>query len=345
MSQSFDIAVVGATGTVGETIVQVLEERAFPVANLHLLASIESAGQSVPFKGKNVRVREVESFDFSTVRLAFFAAGATISRTIAKRATQAGCTVIDLSGAFDTAQAPTIVPEINGALLHEALLDSALADGSAARLIASPSASATAVAMVLAPLQGLFEILRVNVTACLAVSAQGREAVSDLARQTTELLNVRPLETRFFDRQMAFNLLAQVGTPDMAGHVPLERRLVAELRQLLGAPELKVSVTCIQAPVFFGDSFTVSLQAASPVDLAAVNAALDAASGVELVDAGDYPTPVGDAVGQDAVYVGRVRAGIDDSQQLDLWVTCDNVRKGAALNAVQVAELLIKGDA
>jgi aspartate-semialdehyde dehydrogenase len=334
MSKSFDIAVVGATGTVGETIVQILEEREFPVAGLHLLASIESAGQSVPFRGRNVRVREVDEFDFSKARLAFFAAGPAISRSFVTRATAAGCSVIDLSGAFESAQAPLVVPEINADLLT--------AD-STTHLIASPSPSATAVAMVLAPLRGLLDIQHVSVTACLAVSALGREGVSELARQTTELLNVRPLEPRFFDRQMAFNLLAQVGTPDEAGHVPLERRLVKELRELLGMPSLKVAACSVQVPVFFGDSFTVAVQAAGAVDIEGVNAALEAADGLELVEAGDYPTPVGDAVGQDAVYVGRVRSGIDDPTQLNLWVSCDNVRKGAALNAVQVAELLIKG--
>jgi aspartate-semialdehyde dehydrogenase len=333
MTQSFDIAVIGATGTVGETLVQILEEREFPVAGLHLLASIESAGHSVPFKGKNVRVREVDEFDFSKVQLAFFAAGPAITRSYAARATAAGCTVIDLSGGLPVEQAPNIVPEINAALI-----------GTLKKpyQIASPSPSAAALAVVIAPLRELLEILRINVTACLAVSSQGREGVAELARQTAELLNVRPMEPRFFDRQMAFNVLAQVGTPDAQGHVPLEKRLVAELRELLAVPALKVSATCMQVPVFFGDSFSVSLQMSGAVDVAAVNARLEAAPGVELVEAGDYPTAVGDAVGQDVVYVGRVRAGIDDPSELNLWITSDNVRKGAALNAVQVAELLIK---
>jgi aspartate-semialdehyde dehydrogenase len=334
MSQSFDIAVIGATGTVGENIVQILEERDFPVGQLHLLASIESAGQSVPYRGKNVRVREVNEFDFSKVALAFFAAGPAISLSYVERAMAAGCAVIDLSGALPVAQAPNLVPEVNAERLSTM---------SKPAQVASPSASAIAVAMALAPLRGLLDIQHISVTACLAVSSQGREGVSELARQTTELLNVRPLEPRFFDRQMAFNLLAQVGTPDEQGHVPLEKRLVAELRELLALPLLKVSVSCIQAPVFFGDSFTVAVQSAVAVDLPAVNAALEAAPGIELVDAGDYPTAVGDAVGQDVVYVGRVRAGIDDAAQLNFWLASDNVRKGAALNAVQLAELLIKG--
>jgi aspartate-semialdehyde dehydrogenase len=166
--------------------------------------------------------------------------------------------------------------------------------------------------------------------------------VTELARQTAELLNARPLEPRFFDRQMAFNLLAQVGTPDAQGHTLLEKRLVRELREVLAQPALKISANCIQAPVFFGDSLSVTLESSRSVDLAAVNAALEAGEGIELVDAGDYPTPVGDAVGQDVVYVGRVRHGVDEPSELNLWLTSDNVRKGAALNAVQVAELLIK---
>ena len=333
MNQSFDIAVVGATGTVGETLVQILEERDFPVANLHLLASIESAGSSVPFRGKNVRVREVDEFDFSKAKLVFFAAGPAVTLSFAAKARAAGCSVIDLSGALPADQAPQVVPESNRHIL---------AGLAQPFQISSPSPSATALAVVLAPLRELLDLQRVTVTACLAVSAQGREAVSELARQTTSLLNMHPLETRFFDRQMAFNLLAQVGKPDEQGHVPLEKRLVTELREVLGMPGLKVSVTCIQAPVFFGDSYSVSLQLAAPVDLQAVNAALEAGEGIEWVEADDYPTAVGDAVGQDVVYVGRVRQGVDDASELNLWLASDNVRKGAALNAVQLAELLIK---
>ena len=334
MNQSFDIAVVGATGTVGETIVHILEERDFPVGELHLLASLESAGSSVPYRGKNVRVREVDAFDFTQVRMVFFAAGPAVTLSFADKARAAGCAVIDLSGALAQAQAPQVVPEANAQKLQG--LPKPVQ-------VSSPSPSATALAVVLAPLRGLLDIQRVNVTACLAVSAQGRQAVSELARQTAELLNLRPLESTFFDRQMAFNLLAQVGKPDAQGHVPLEKRLVSELRDVLGMPGLKVSVTCVQAPVFFGDSFSVSVQLAGPVDLDAVNALLEAADSIELVEAGDYPTAVGDAVGQDVVYVGRVRHGVDDTSELNLWLTSDNVRKGAALNAVQVAELLIKG--
>jgi len=331
MSQPLDIAVVGATGSVGETLVQILEELEFPVATLHLLASMESAGSSVMFAGKKVRVREVDSFDFAQVKLAFFAAGAAVSRSFAQKAREAGCSVIDLSGGLDDALA--LVPEANGEVVDSLALPA---------LLASPSSAAVALAVALAPLKGLLDIERVQVMACLAVSSQGREAVNELARQTAELLNARPLEPRFFDRQVAFNLLAQVGATDEQGHAALERRLVSELRVLLGLPELKISVSCVQVPVFFGDSFSVAVQSRQSVDLQSINQALDAAASVECVENDDYPTPVGDAVGQDVVYVGRVRHGVDEDQQLNLWLTTDNVRKGAALNAVQLAQLLIK---
>ena len=332
MTQTFEIAVIGATGTVGETLVQILEELEFPVGTLYLLAGSNSAGASVPFRGKNVRVKEVDTFDFSKVQLAFFAAGPAVTLSFAPRATAAGCAVIDLSGALPAEQAPQVVPQANAHVLKALKKPFQLG---------SPSPCATYLAVVLAPLRGVVDIQRV--TANLAISAQGREAVSELARQTAELLNVRPLEPAFFDRQVAFNLLAQVGTPDAQGHTALEKRLVHELRAVLETPLLKISATCVQAPVFFGDSLTVSLQMAAPVDLAAVNRALEAAPGIELVEEGDYPTAVGDAVGQDVVYVGRVRAGIDDPAELNLWLTSDNVRKGSALNAVELAQLLIKG--
>ncbi|WP_028631324.1 MULTISPECIES: aspartate-semialdehyde dehydrogenase [Pseudomonas] len=334
MSQSLDIAIIGATGTVGETLVQLLEEREFPVGNLHLLASGESAGASVPFKGRNLRVRDVADFDFSQVRLAFFAAGEVVTRSFVPRARAVGCSLIDLSGALDPLEAPSLVPEANPELL---------AGLSAPYQLTSPSASAVALACVLAPLKDLLKPQRLSVMASLAVSSRGREGVTELARQTAELLNARPLEPRFFDRQIAFNILAQAGAPDAQGHIALERRLVSEIKQLLGEPGLRVAATCALAPVFFGDSLAVSVVAEQQLDLTAVRERLGQAPGVELVEEeGDYPTAVGDAVGQDSVYVGRVRGGVDDPCELNLWIASDNARKGAALNAVQSAELLIK---
>lgn len=333
MSKLFDIAVIGATGTVGETLVQLLEERAFPIASLHLLAGSASAGQSVPFKGKNLRVRELADFDFAQVQLVFFCAGASVTQAYAAKARGAGCAVIDLSGGLPLEQAPRLVPEANGELL---------AGLPAPFLLSSPQPLVVALALVLAPLRAALALQRVNVMAALAVSRQGREGIAELARQTTELLNMRPLEPKVFDRQIAFNLLAQVGGLEEGGHALLERQLAEELKQVLALPELRVAATCVQAPVFFGDSLAVSLQAAETVDLAQAARLLEAQEGIELVEAGDYPSVVGDAVGQDEVYVGRLRTGLDDSAELNLWIASDNVRKGSALNAVQIGELLIK---
>jgi aspartate-semialdehyde dehydrogenase len=333
MTRTFDIAVIGATGSVGEALVQLLEEREFPVAKLHLLASGESAGRSLSYKGKSLRVHDLETFDFASVRLAFFAAGSKVTQKYAVQAAAAGCAVIDLASGLPAEQAPRVIPEVNPGVL---------AGLATPYLLTSPSAPGIALAAVLAALPESIRIQRVVVTACLAVSSRGREGVAELARQTVELLNGRALEPRLFGRQMAFNLLAQVDQGDEQGHGVLERQVAGELKELLGLPQLQVAVSCIQVPVFFGDSLSVSLQAESAIDLKQVYAALDAAPALELVELDDYPTVVGDAVGQDVVYVGRVRAGLADPAELNLWIASDNVRKGAALNAVQLAELLIK---
>lgn len=333
MSKSFDVAVIGASGTVGETIVQLLDERKFPVATLHVLAGNSSAGQSVAFRGKNLRVRELAGFDFAQVQLVFFAAGAAVTSEFALKAHAAGCSVIELSGALSLDQAPRLVPEANADIL--ATLKPPF-------LLSSPAPVAVALGLVLASLKPLLTLQKITLTAALAVSSRGRDGIAELARQTAELLNMRPLEPKLFDRQMAFNLLAQVDEPDDAGHGALERRVAEELRQVLQMSELKVAVTCVQAPVFFGDSLSVSLQSSRAVDIAQVGQLLDKQPGVERVEEGDYPTVVGDAVGQDEVYVGRLRQGLDDPTELNLWIASDNVRKGSALNAVQIGELLIK---
>jgi aspartate-semialdehyde dehydrogenase len=333
MSQPINVALIGATGNVGEALVELLEEREFPIRDLHLLASSESAGQSLSFRGRQVRVRSLEAFDFSQVQLAFFAAGAEVTRACRERVLAAGCSLIDLSAALPLEQAPCVLPELG-------------VDGLPALTrpwcVSAPTPSAVACALVLAALKPVLNPQRLQLTAMLAISTLGRGGVQELARQTAELLNARPLEPKTVDRQVAFNLLAQIGEVDQQGHAQLEKRLAEEVRQLLGLPGLPVAATCALAPVFFGDSLAVGVQSDADIDVAAVQQLLEAAPGIELVEAGDYPTAVGDAVGQDQVYVGRVRHGVGDSTQLNLWIASDNVRKGAALNAVQIAELLIK---
>ncbi len=333
MSQSINIAVIGATSNVGEALVELLEEREFPVKDLHLLASSESAGQSLSFRGRQVRVRSLDAFDFTQVQLAFFAAGSEVTRSHHERVVAAGCSVIDLSAAFSLEQAPCVLPELGAAGLPVLTKP---------WCVSAPTPSAVACALVLATLRPVLRPQQLQVTAMLSISTLGRSGVQELARQTAELLNGRPLEPNTVDRQIAFNLLAQVGEVDDQGHAQLEKRLAAEIQQLLSLPELPVAATCALVPVFFGDSLALGVYADSDIDISAVLQLLEVAPGIELVEAGDYPTAVGDAVGQDQVYVGRVRRGVSDPRQLNLWIASDNVRKGAALNAVQIAELLIK---
>ena len=333
MSQSINIAVIGATSNVGEALVELLEEREFPVKDLHLLASSESAGQSLSFRGRQVRVRSLDAFDFTQVQLAFFAAGSEVTRSHHELVVAAGCSVVDLSAAFSLEQAPCVLPELGAAGLPALTKP---------WCVSAPTPSAVACALVLATLRPVLRPQQLQVTAMLSISTLGRSGVQELARQTAELLNGRPLEPNTVDRQIAFNLLAQVGEVDDQGHAQLEKRLAAEIQQLLSLPELPVAATCALVPVFFGDSLALGVYADSAIDISAVQQLLEVAPGIELVEAGDYPTAVGDAVGQDQVYVGRVRRGVSDPRQLNLWIASDNVRKGAALNAVQIAELLIK---
>lgn len=333
MPSSLDIAIVGATGLVGELLVELLEERHFPVGTLHLLGSGEAIGHALPFKGRNLRVRDLDAFDFAQVRLVFLAGEATRAAALDARLTAAGCSVVDLSGGLDPATLTWMVAEANG---------ERLADLAPPLRIGNPCAPAILLAAALAPLCPLLSLQRVTVTACLAVSSRGQEGVGELARQTAELLNARPLEPRVFGGQMAFNLLGTVDTADGEGHGRLERRVHDELRALLGLPGLEVAVTCIQVPVFFGDSLSVSVLTGEAPDLAQVRARLADAEGLELAEGDDCPSVVGDAVGQDVIHVGRLRGGLHDPRELNLWIASDNVRKGAALNAVRSAELLIK---
>lgn len=332
MPTGVGVAVVGSVSLVGEALVEVLEERAFPVSELHLLGDSEDVGHTVPFKGRNLRVGEADRFDFKRAQLVFLVGASELVSECHVKAVAAGCRIVDLSGSIPVKQQLCVVPEVNGVLL----------DSPERRAVASPLPEAVTLAIALKPIRQQLDLHRVTVTACLPVSSRGSAGVKELARQTSELLNARPLEPRVFGRQVAFNMLAQAEAVDAQGYGAQERRLVEELRQLLDMPELAVSVTFVQAPVFFGESLIVSLQGGVEADMQALSAALDAAQGVELVESDDYPTAVGDAVGQDAIYVGRLRRGICDPREVNLWIVSDNVRKGAALNAVQSGELLIK---
>lgn len=335
MSKEFHIAVVGATGVVGRQLLEILEERDFPVARLCLLASERSDGEFLDFRGDSVLVQRLDEEAFAGIDLAFFCAPAAVSASFCPIAAGAGAVCIDLSGAWRIdADVPLVLPEVN---------PQEIARARGKKIIAIPGAAAAALAMALKPLHDLIPLRRLVVTSMQAVSGAGRAGIDELRVQCGELLNGRPCDAKVFPRQIAFNCLPQTGPIDADGVDAEEAALVHDLRRLLDLPALGVTATAVRVPVFYGYSAAVNVEAQGALALQQARAALAATPGVALIDEpveGDYPTPV-DAAGQDEVQVGRLR--IDGSRPggLDLWLAADNLRAGSALPAVRVAELLL----
>ena len=333
-AQRFDVAVLGATGAVGEVIVKLLEERDFPLGRLYPLASDRSLGNKVQFGGKYLSVEDAEGFDFSRVQLAFFAAGTEAAAKYAPRAEEAGCFVIDTSAAFRADEdVPLVVPEVNAADIGRF---------SQRRLIASPNAVTTPMLVALKPIIDAVGVTRINVATYQAVSADGQAAVRKLAGQTVSLLNMRAVETGSDEKQMAFNVLAQVGPVLDNGYTREEMEMVWESQKVLGNDAIVVNPTAAIVPVFFGNSLALHVETREKIDAARARELLRQAPGVKLLDEDESPSAVTEAAGADAVFVGRVREDISHPHGLDLWVVADNVRKGAALNSVQIAEILVK---
>ncbi|GAC1039354.1 aspartate-semialdehyde dehydrogenase [Pseudomonas sp. No.117] len=327
-----DIALVGATSAYGEAIRELLDERDVPLGRLHLLASGESAGQNLPFRGSNLRVSSLDGFDFAQVGIAILAVPAAVVESLRSQLAAAGCAVLDLSGA----SAPvSVLPRINGQCLDHL---------SAAPWLGVPLAATQAAASVAAVLARLNTLGDASLAACLAASGAGRGGVEELARQATELLNGRPVESRLFEGQLAFNLLGRTGAPAADGYTPQEHRLLDECQQVLGETLPVLDVTALQAPVFFGDSLSLSVRGKEPWGLEQVREALGDEPGLSLDDDVDCPSAVGDALGREEVLVGRVRRHPRDARRLECWLVADNIRL-SALTAVQLAELLLKQSA
>lgn len=338
MNDPIDIAILGATGLVGEAMIATLADSDLPVGELHLLASERSAGESRSFRGRQVSVRDAAEFDWSRVALALFSAGAEASGRYAPVAAAAGCIVIDNSSRWrDDDDVPLVVPEVN---------PGALRDWRARRIIANPNCSTIQLVVALKPLYDAAGLERVSVATYQAVSGAGREAVTELARQTAQLLNAQTIDPpAAFPVQIAFNAIPHIDAFEDNGFTREETKIMRETRKVLGLPGLAVTATAVRIPVFFGHSEAVRIETTRPLGADRARELLAAAPGVVLVDArgdGGYPTPVGHAAHQDAVFVGRVREDPDGRNGLLMWVVADNVRKGAALNAVQIAEALVK---
>lgn len=337
MSKLIDVAVVGATGLVGETVLSILEQREFPIASLHLLASERSVGVKVMYDGKNISVENLQDFDFSQVQIALFCAGGSISETYAPIAADSGCVVIDNSSFFrNEFDVPLVIPEVN---------PDSIINYSARNIIANPNCSTIQMLLALAPIHREVGIERINVATYQAVSGSGKSGLEELAKQTTGLLNAREIQSDIYSQQIAFNVLPHIDTFMDNDYTREEMKMLWETQKILEDDSIAVNATCVRVPVFHGHSEAVHIDTTNYISAAEVRELLAQSEGVEVVDAPqqqEYASAVVHGSGSDAVYVSRIREDLAGNNGINLWVVSDNGRKGAALNAVQIAELLIE---
>jgi aspartate-semialdehyde dehydrogenase len=333
MSEGWNIAILGATGAVGEALLETLAERQFPVGEIFALARNESAGEHLRYEGKSVRVQDAADFDWTQAQLAFFVAGAEASATYIEEATNAGCMVIDSSGLFALEpDVPLVVPDVNPFVL---------ADYRNRNIIAVPDSLTSQLLTALKPLIDDGGLSRITVTSLLSASAHGKKAVDALAGQSAKLLNGIPVdEEDFFGRQLAFNMLPLL--PDREGSVREERQIVDQVRKILQDDGLMISANCVQSPVFYGHAQMVSFEAMRPLAAEEARDAFARVEEIELSEESEFPTQVGDATGNARLSIGCVRNDYGMPEQIQFWSVADNVRFGGALMAVKVAEKLVQ---
>ncbi|EOS8552165.1 aspartate-semialdehyde dehydrogenase [Vibrio vulnificus] len=334
MSQQYNVAILGATGAVGETILEVLQERKFPVGELYLLASERSEGKTYRFNGKTIYVQNVEEFDWSQAHIGLFSAGGDLSAKWAPIAAEAGVVVIDNTSHFRYEyDIPLVVPEVN---------PEAIAEFRNRNIIANPNCSTIQMLVALKPIYDAVGIERINVCTYQSVSGAGKAGIDELAGQTAKLLNGIPAENKQFAQQIAFNCIPQIDKFMENGYTKEEMKMVWETQKIFNDASITVNPTCVRVPVFYGHAEAVHIETGSPIDAEEVVRLLEATEGVEVFHGEDFPTQVRDAGGKNHVMVGRIRNDISHHSGVNLWVVADNVRKGAATNAVQIAEVLIR---
>ncbi len=336
-SKNCKVAVVGATGAVGSAMLEILAERNFPATEVVALASERSAGARVRYGEQSLSVKVLERFDFAGTAIALFSAGGSVSAVHAPRAAAAGAIVVDNTSEFRYQDdIPLVVSEVN---------PHAIARWKTRGIIANPNCSTMQMLVALAPIHRAVGIRRINVATYQSVSGAGQKGIEELGRQTAALLNMQPVEPKKFPVQIAFNLIPQIDVFTANGYTKEEMKMVWETRKILEDETIEVNPTAVRVPVFYGHSEAIHIETREKISVAAARALLESAPGVVVVDeqaAGGYPTPVTHAAGQDPVFVGRLREDISHPRGLCLWVVSDNIRKGAALNAIQIAELLVK---
>ncbi|MGA7965679.1 MAG: aspartate-semialdehyde dehydrogenase [Gammaproteobacteria bacterium] len=337
MSKKVNVAVVGATGLVGRTMLDILAERDFPVGELHALASARSEGERMDFGTRKVKVEVLDTFDFSGVDIALCSAGGVISKKYVPRMVEAGAVAIDNTSAFRyDDDVPLVVPEVN---------PEKIAEGKKRGIIANPNCSTIQMVAALKPIYDAVGIERINVATYQAVSGSGKKGVEELATQSARLLNGQEAEAKVMPRQIAFNVLPHIDEFQDNGYTREEMKLVWETRKILGDASIMVNPTAVRVPVFFGHSEAVHIETRDKLTVALARELLAMAPGVTVMDErkdGGYATAAIEGTRHDAVFVSRIREDISHPRGLDLWVVSDNVRKGAALNSVQIAELLLE---
>jgi aspartate-semialdehyde dehydrogenase len=332
----YNVAIVGATGAVGEQMREVLAERKFPVGELRLLASERSAGQFLEFRGKGTRVEVLTEESFKGIDIGLFSAGGNVSGKFAPIAVASGAVVVDNTSHFRmNPEVPLVVPEVNS---------KDIANYDSRGIIANPNCSTIQLVVALKPIHDAARIERIVVSTYQSVSGAGRKAMDELSEQVTALYNGRELEMEKFPHQIAFNCIPHIDAFVDGGYTKEEIKMINETRKILGEPSLRVTTTSVRVPVFCGHSESVNVETEKKLTAADVKALLREAPGVIVADEPEnnvYPMAI-DATGQDATYVGRIREDDSVPNGLNLWIVADNLRKGAALNAVQIAEILIR---
>jgi aspartate-semialdehyde dehydrogenase len=335
MSKKLNVAIVGVTGAVGETILTVLKERNFPIETLYPLASSRSVGKTISYKNREVDVLDLAEFDFSKVDIALFSAGGAVSKEYVPKAVAAGCIVIDNTSYFRYEDdIPLIVPEVNAHRIGEYKKRG---------IIANPNCSTIQMVVALKPLYDAVGISRINVATYQSVSGTGKKAISELVAQVGDLLNGRPAKSTVYPQQIAFNAIPHIDQFEDNGYTREEMKMVWETQKIFEDNNLMVNPTAVRVPTLYGHSEAIHIELKKPMTSEQARALLSKAPGVKVVDnnaKSTYPTVVSHAVGHDEVFVGRIRQDISHPCGLNLWVVADNVRKGAATNAVQIAEIL-----
>jgi len=333
MSKTFTVAVIGAASLVGEALIELLAEREFPVSEFYPLDQEDEAGGRIEFDQRQNLIGDVANFDFKKVDIVFFVSEPSVSEKYVPQAVEAGCTVIDRTSIFrNEATTPLVVSGVN----DDTILDS--------KLIASPCCITIEIAKVLKPIHDRVGIKSISVSTYQAVSGAGKAGLEEVGLQTAALLNFKEIKNRVFPHQIAFNVIPQIGAFEESGFSREEMKIIQETKKVLADDTICIDATAVRVPVFYGHSISLSIQTRQTIADIDINEMLHNQNGVEVTDADDfneYPTPVSDAAGQEAIFVGRIRKHVDNSDGLSLWVCADNVRACAASNVLEIAEILI----